>query len=236
MGESGTELRYECGRNRAERGTIMAITFYYGSGSPYAWKVWLALEHKGLPYEAERLTFDPDQTKTPEFLTINPRGRVPAIVDDGFALYESNAIVEYLEDRYPAKPILAEDPKARALARRLAGEADSYLGIVGGALIDLTLYTKEAERDPQRIAEAKEKVRAELVHWEAALTEDYLAGELGLADYAAYPWVRMLVRAEERGAGLGFERAELPPKLAAWLQRIEALPYYEKTVPPHWRG
>jgi glutathione S-transferase len=101
----------------------MALTFYYGSGSPYAWKVWLALEHKGIPFEAKRLTFDPDQTKTPEFLKINPRGRVPAIVDDGFALSESNAIAEYLDERYPEKPLLPKDAKARGVARRLIAEA-----------------------------------------------------------------------------------------------------------------
>jgi hypothetical protein len=48
--------------------------------------------------------------------------------------------------------------------------------------------------------------------------------------------MRMLVRAEERGEGLGFKRDELPPKIAAWLKRIEALPYYDRTIPPHWRG
>jgi glutathione S-transferase len=214
----------------------MALTFYYGSGSPYAWKIWLALEHKGVPYEAKRLTFDPDQTKTPEFLKINPRGRVPAIVDDGFALYESNAIAEYLDERFPEKPLLPKDAKSRALARRIMAEADAYLGTIGGELLEATLYTKEEARDAKKIAELKGKVREELARWEPNLTGDYFAGALGLADYAAYPWVRMLVRAEERGAGLGFKREELPPKLAAWLKRIEALPYYEKTVPPHWRG
>jgi len=214
----------------------MAITFYYGSGSPYAWKVWLALEHKGLAYEAKRLMFDPDQTKTPEFLKINPRGRVPAIVDDGFSLYESNAIAEYLEDRYPEKPLLPKDARARALARRTMAEADAYLGPIGGELLDLTLYAKPEERDAKKIADAKAKVVEELKRWEGNLTGDYFAGALGLADYATYPWARMLVRAEERGAGFGFKREELPPKLAAWLKRVEALPYYDKTVPPHWRG
>ena len=54
----------------------MSLTFYFGSGSPYAWKVWLALEHKGIPFVAKRLSFDNNDTKTPEFLAINPRGRM----------------------------------------------------------------------------------------------------------------------------------------------------------------
>ena len=64
----------------------MALTFYYGSGSPYAWKVWLVLEHKNIPYEFRLLSFDKEETKAPSFLAVNPRGQVPTIVDDGFAL------------------------------------------------------------------------------------------------------------------------------------------------------
>ena len=53
----------------------MALTFYYGSGSPYAWKVWLALEHKGVPYEGKRLSFDNKDTKAgiPEDQSARPR-------------------------------------------------------------------------------------------------------------------------------------------------------------------
>src|SRR5215216_2874463 len=79
----------------------MALTFYNASGSPYGWRVWLALEHKGLPYELKMLSFDKGDLKTPEFRALNPRGRVPVIVDDGFPLFESAAIVEYLEDKQP---------------------------------------------------------------------------------------------------------------------------------------
>ena len=120
----------------------MSLTFYYGSGSPFAWKVWLVLEHKAIPYEFRLLSFDGGDTKTPEFLAVNPRGRVPAILDDGFALWESSAIAEYLEERYPQNPLLPKDVKARATARRLAAEADAYLGPCVGHLADLALYAK----------------------------------------------------------------------------------------------
>src|SRR5215813_10838125 len=100
----------------------MALTFYYGSGSPYAWKVWLALEHKAIPYELKVLSFDKGDTKAPAFRAVNPRGKVPTIVDDGFALWESGVIMEYLEEKYPQKPLLPKDAKARATVRRLATE------------------------------------------------------------------------------------------------------------------
>jgi glutathione S-transferase len=214
----------------------MALTFYYGSGSPYAWKVWLALEHKGLPYEAKRLTFDPDQTKSPDFLKINPRGRVPAIVDDGFALSESNAIVEYLEDRYPERPLLPKDVKERAVARRLIAEAGGDLEKAFDPFSEATLYTKPEARDAKVIAEKRTKLDAELSRWSDALKGDFFAGGVGLVDYTLFPWIRLLPRIEERAPGFGYKPAALPPKIAAWLERIEALPFYDKTYPPHWRG
>lgn len=214
----------------------MALTFYYGSGSPFAWKVWLTLEHKGIPHTAKRLSFDNDETKRPEFLAINPRGKVPAIVDDGFALYESNAICEYLEEKYPEKPLMPKDAKGRALVRRLIGEADDSLYKLEGDLMDQVLYRPAAERDSKAIGEAKDKLREELKIWQGYLKGDFFAGALSLADFAIYPYLRMSVRIEERVPGLGLKREELPANLAAWLKRIEALPYYEKTIPPHWKA
>lgn len=80
----------------------MSIILYYGSGSPYAWRVQLALEHKALPYERKVLSFSAGDTRKPDFLALNPRHRVPVLVDADFVLYESNAIVEYLDEAYPA--------------------------------------------------------------------------------------------------------------------------------------
>jgi glutathione S-transferase len=214
----------------------MALTFYYGSGSPYAWKVWLALEHKGISYEAKRLMFDDKETKTPEFLKINPRGRVPAIVDDGFALYESSAIGEYLEERYPEKPLLPKDVKQRAIARRMIAEVSSDLEPAFNPFSEATLYTKPEERDQKLIAATRTKLDQELARWVEMLQGDFFAGNVGLVDYTLLPWIRMLPRIEERAPGFGYKHGDLPPKLGAWLARVEALPYFSRTYPPHWRG
>src|ERR1043166_8931830 len=105
----------------------MSIRLYHGAGSPYGWRVWLALEHKNLSYDLRTLSFSDGDLKKPEFLALNPRGKVPVLVDDGFVLYESAAILEYLEDRYRDAPtLLSPDAQTRALARRLAHEADTY--------------------------------------------------------------------------------------------------------------
>ena len=83
-----------------------------------------------------RFTSDGD-LKKPEFIALNPRGKVPVVTDNGFALYESATIVEYLEDRYPnAGPgLFPLDVKQRALARRLIREADQYLATAMEKLI-----------------------------------------------------------------------------------------------------
>jgi glutathione S-transferase len=163
----------------------MSLTFYYGSGSPYAWKVWLTLEHKAIPYEFRLLSFDRGDTKAPAFLAVNPRGRVPTIVDDGFALWESGAIVEYLEERYAQNPLLPKDAKGRANARRLAAEADSYLGPVVGKLAELALYS-ETPVEAGEIDKAKNEILAELASWEREMTGPYFLGALSLADFAVF--------------------------------------------------
>jgi glutathione S-transferase len=213
----------------------MALTFYCGSGSPYAWKVWLVLEHKHIPYDFRLLSFDKGDTKAPAFLAVNPRGQVPAIVDDGFALWESGAIAEYLEERYPRHPLLPADPKARATVRRIALEAENFLGKAAGGLAEVTLYRKEPAPAAE-IATAQAAVMEELGRLEAQLVGPFIAGPLSLADFTLFPSVRILKRIEQRQPGKGIPDERLPPKLRAWVRQIESLPYYEKTMPPHWKG
>jgi glutathione S-transferase len=64
----------------------MSLTLYAGSGSPFVWKVWLALEFKGLEYTLKMLSFSAGDTRTPEFRALNPRGKVPALEHDGRVL------------------------------------------------------------------------------------------------------------------------------------------------------
>ncbi len=214
----------------------MTLTFYCGSGSPFAWKVWLTLEHKQIPYDFKLLSFDRGDLRTPEFRAINPRGQVPAIVDNGFALWESTAIVEYLEERYPQQPLLPRDAAGRATVRRLMFEADNHLYAAQSDLTNATLYrAADAAEDSAVIAGGQEKLLEELRRWDALLTGEYLAGPLSLADFTAYPYLRIVRRIDDRQPKNGLGN-RMPARLQAWMQRIEALPCYAKTIPPHWKG
>jgi len=93
--------------------------------------VWLALEHKHIAYELKTMSFSAGDLRKPEYLAINPRHKVPAIVDEGFALYESAAIVEYLDERYPGPKLFPGDVRQRALVRRMVQEACSTTVLPG---------------------------------------------------------------------------------------------------------
>jgi glutathione S-transferase len=212
------------------------LVLYYGSGSPYAWRAQFALEHKALPYELKVLSFSAGDTKKPEFLALNPRHRVPVLVDGDFVLYESNAIVEYLDDAYPARgaPLFPGDARTRALVRRLVLEVDNYFDKAVDPLLDQAFYKKPEERDPRKIADAKKAVMDEYALFTKSMCGDFLVGPLSAADFAFYPLVAFTKRCETKMPDLDAE-AMLTPELRAWKARIEALPYFDKTIPPHWK-
>ena len=213
------------------------IHFYCGSGSPYAWRVWLALEHKTLPYELHMLSFAAGDLRSDAYRAINPRGKVPAITDGDFALAESAAICEYLEDAYPAygQPLLPSAPRARAIVRRMVREADQYVAELLEELVEQLLFTDEPQRDPAVIAAARGRLVAELAWFEKSLDRPFLAGEPGLADFTLYPMLALALRMQERRQPDLALQSALGPRLLEWMERVESLPYYSRTYPPHWR-
>lgn len=215
----------------------MSLVLYYGSGSPFAWRVQLALEHKALAYDRKVLSFSAGDTKKPEFLALNPRHRVPVLVDGDFVLYESNAIVEYLEDAYPAtgSRLFPTDVRAKALARRLIMEMDSYFDDAIDPLTTQAFSKKPDERDAQEIAKGREAVVAEFALFTKAMQGEFLAGPLSAADFAFYPWISYLKRCELRLPNFDSD-AMFTPELRRWKARVEALPYFDKTIPPHWKA
>ncbi len=212
----------------------MALTFYCASGSPYAWRVWLGLEHKGIPYELKMQSFDAGDLKKSGFRALNPRGRVPVLVDDGFALYESAAIVEYLEDRFPGEPrLFSADVRQRAVQRRMVREADQYFAAAMERMVVAILFTPKEEWSEKRIAASFGDAKKELASWEGAIAGNFLAGALSAVDFTLYPAVALALRIAKRKPGLA-DADTLGPKLSAWV-RMEALPITQKTWPPHWK-
>jgi glutathione S-transferase len=215
----------------------MSLVLYYGSGSPFAWRAHLALEHKALPYELKVLSFSAGDQKKPEFVALNPRHRVPTLVDGDFVLWESNAIVEYLDDAYPGRgaPLFPGDARMRATVRRLISETDDYFDKALDPLTTQAFGKKPEERDPQAIASARKAVMDEFAQFTQYLKGDFLAGPLSAADFALYPLVAFVNRSETKLPDLDAD-GMMTPGIRAWKARIEALPFFEKTIPPHWKA
>jgi len=216
---------------------------FWGSGSQPAWRVLLALEIKKLPYESRQISFSDGDHKTPEFLAMNPRHKVPTIRSGDYVLYESLAILAYLDARSPEPPLFGTSPEETGLVWRWVMEFGNYLEPPVHERIVRPLFFNRAASEGDGIREAIPKMHAELPRWEAALGQSpWLVGDrISAADVVLFPTVMALLRAAAKPDAAAFDLGVLPleqryPNLAAWVKRIEAIPGYERTYPPHWRA
>ena len=105
----------------------MTIEVIWGSGSPYAWRVLLTLEVKGLPYELRLIQFSRGDHRSPEHLALNPRGKVPVLRDGDFVLSESLAIMAYLDRNIPSRRSSAALQEETGLIWKAIFEFQSYV-------------------------------------------------------------------------------------------------------------
>jgi glutathione S-transferase len=214
------------------------LKLYYGSGSPYAWRVQLGLEHKASQYERIVLSFAQGDLKTPEHLARNPRGKVPALVDGGFSLYESAAILEYLEDAYPGRgrPLFPGDAKARGVQRRVILETNDYLEKAVEPLWTQALSVKPEERDLSVVAKGRDATRAELSHLARGLAGDYFGGDAPCAaDYTLYTMMGFVRRCELKLPEIAVVDL-LGDRFGPWMDRIDNLSFADTCIPPHWKA
>jgi glutathione S-transferase len=218
----------------------MAIELYWGSGSPYSWRVQLALEYKRLQYVSHLLQFSRQDHKSPQMLALNPRGRVPVLKDGDYVVFESLAVLYYLDLKYPDPPIFGHTPEEAAVIMRVICEFQAYTEH-DLMLICRTIATGAAHQIDD-MADAMHVVAREARTIEYRLsTSQWIVGEaFSAVDMVIFPAIQMLRRALARPEAAELARRFLPieanyPALGRWLARIEALPGYERTVPPHWR-
>lgn len=216
----------------------MTMKFHYLSGSPFSWKVWLALEQGGFAYEPVRLQVDAGDLRSPEFLTLNPKGKLPVLVDGALVLSESDAIAEYLAD-LPAPSGAAlwpVDIAQRALGRRFAATATNYVYPHVRRIMEQTVFLKAGVADLEAIGTVRAKLSIDLRLLEETLQGDFATGPAPtIADFTLYPFIALLGRIDAQKPG-HFAAAVVPERLTALARRIEALPWFERTIPPHWRA
>lgn len=215
----------------------MAVIFYHGHGSPFSWRVWLALEAKSIPYELKVLSFQNEDTKKPEFVAINPRHQVPTIVDDGYAMWESLAILEYLDDRFTSgSKLYPGDAANRGRVRRLVAEVEAYLYREGiSPIVDDLFWSGDKGPNAEVVTKARDKLKEELEYMSKELKGKFLAGDtLTAADCVLGPCLQYCKRITFRKPETKLDEL-IPAALRDYNKRIESLPYFDKTYPPHWR-
>ena len=215
------------------------LEIYWGAGSPYAWRVLLAAELKRIPYESRLLEFSKGDLQKPEFLAMNPRGKVPVIRDGDFVLDESIAILAYFDRKYPERPLFGTTPEAAGRIWAEVGAFESYVRDVTSPLNRWLFGDKPRSAE---VDEARASVGKELDRVEARLAgHEWIVGDaVSAADVVWFPTVRAYLRAtvrnEARAREIGLHPfADKYPSVARWVARIEAVPGYDRTFPPHWR-
>ena len=218
----------------------MALTLYWGSGSPCSWRVLLALEHKGLPYESQQLHFDKQEQQSAQMLKLNPRGRVPVLKDGDYVVFESVAVLYYLDIKHPQPPIFGSTPEEAGVIMRVICEFQSY---AEPSLIKITeaIFADKVAENIDELTDAMHVVGREARTIEGRLSkEQWIVGaDYSAADMVIFPWIQVLRRALNRSSAAALGARFLPmernyPALARWIHRIEALPGYQRTYPPHW--
>jgi glutathione S-transferase len=219
----------------------MAIEVYWGSGSPYSWRVLLALEYKRLAYTGHVLQFSRQEHKSPQILALNFRGRVPILKDGDYVVFESLAVLYYLDLKYPDPPIFGRSPEEAGVIMRVICEYQSY---VEEHLMKIVraVFEGHAQEHIDALADSMHVVANEARSIERRLSRsNWVVGEqFSAADIVIFPALQLLLRALGKPAARALSSRFLPlavnyPALERWIGRVAALPGYERTFPPHWR-
>lgn len=195
--------------------------------SSAAFKVRAVIHELGLPVTLIPVDMMKGEHKTPEFLARNPNGKVPTLDDDGFLVWESNAILCYLAAKKPESGLLPADPRGMALVQQwLQWQATTFAPSTNEVMGE-TVYAKffGRSKDEAKYAAGLEKVRRDLGVLEKTLaSREFLCGKLTLADFSI---VSSLLLRSAMGVDL-----EAFPNVKAWVARMESRESVRKSLPP----
>ena len=166
--------------------------------SPPSWMVRLVLLEKGLPHEVVELSFSAGEHRSPEMLERNPRGTIPVLTDGDVSLFETFAIVEYLDFAYSEPPLMPSERRQRALALTRFHET-ANLKSLGMQLFAYLMRTAEEELQTERVASLWRQFTAELQRWESYLDTEraFVAGAgLSLGDLSLYVYLETACQLE----------------------------------------
>jgi glutathione S-transferase len=209
------------------------MKLYYHPNSPNCTDVLATANHLGIQLDLQLVDLLKGAQKTPDFLTVNPNGKVPTLVEGDFVLWESNAIMQYIASKKLGNTLWPADEKIRADICRWQFWQASQWSKATGMLVWENMIKKflgAGEPDPAKIKEGEELFHATAAALDAHLKgRNYLVGNgLTLADFSV---AAMLIYAQP--ARFPLDKYE---NIRAWYGRIEQLDSWKKALPPRMPG
>jgi glutathione S-transferase len=203
------------------------MDLYYGRMSGNSARSAFALYEAGAPFTPRLLDVRGQENRGPEYLAVNPMGKIPALVDGAFRLWESNAINWYVAEKHPGAGLVPATLEGRAAVQRWLFFQAAH---VSPACVPLFLATHQRFQEfwqTKGNPQAAEAARRDLARWlpvlEGALSgREWLEGSFTLADVAYAPHLTLIV---EGGYDLGPHRA-----VRAWLERLQARPAWRRAA------
>ena len=197
---------------------------HYHPLSTYSRRVRIALIEKGLTADLVELDMAGGAHRAPAYIALNPYGRVPTFEEDGFILYESTAILEYLEATHPTPPLVPADARGRALVAMHMKLCDIQLARQTGIIIFPKRFLPKERWDQAAMAQAKKEIEKHLGVLETQLRgKQYLVADRhSLVEVCYAPFVEFLSLME----------ITPPPGVAAWVARMLERPSARETKPP----
>jgi len=194
----------------------------YTAATPNGWKASILLEELAVPYQVHAVSLSRGDQKQPDYLKINPNGRIPAIVDrdaGDFAVFESGAILIYLAEKYGR--LLPADVNGRS---QVIQWLMFQMGGIGPMQGQANVFFRYA---PEKIPYAIDRYQAETKRLYRVLDtqlqgREFLCGDYSIADIANWTWVSL-----HDWAGVSIDDL---PALQAWVERIRARPAVQRGI------
>jgi len=201
----------------------MALKLHFHPLSTYSRRVLIALGEKHIPFEPVVVHMEARKHRDPDYLRLNPYGRVPTLVDAGFVLYESTTILNYLEASRPSPALVPADLRERARVDMHMKLCDLQMTRQAGTIIFPKRFLPKDRWNMAAISTAKAEIEKHLGILDAELNgKTYLVAEqFTLADLCYLPFVEFLPLME----------IESPPNVAAWVERLLARPSAQVSRP-----
>ncbi len=210
----------------------------YSWPTPNGVKASIMLEETGIPYEAHAVNIGQNETWTPEFLALNPNGKIPAILDPAgpggkpLALFESGAILLYLAEK--TGQLLSHDPAERYETIQWVFFQMAAVGPMFGQLGYFHKFAGREIEDKRPLERYRAETQRLLGVLETRLAgRDWIMGEYSIADIALLGWVRGLVEFYQAGDLVGYGELKAVP---AWLARGLARPAVQRGLAIPARG